>query len=88
MLVIKQLFLHEPLESGNKMFKKFREQFARKGNRRDNLFDVFWRVLAFCGFGFASFANLSRHKMLSVTHSGGEALFWIDPGDYLVIECL
>ena len=40
----KKLFLYEPLESGNKIFKKFREQFARKGNRRDNLFDVFWRV--------------------------------------------
>ena len=34
----------EPLESGNKIFKRFREQFARKGNRRDNLYDVFWRV--------------------------------------------
>ena len=43
-MVIKGLLFYEPLESGNKIFKKFRDQFARKGNRRDNLFDVFWRV--------------------------------------------
>ena len=34
----------EPLESGNKIFKKFREYFSRKRSRKENLRDVFVRI--------------------------------------------
>ena len=34
----------EPLESNNKIFKKFRQYFARKSSRKDNLRDVFARI--------------------------------------------
>ena len=34
----------EPLESNNKIFKKFRVYFARKKSRKDNLRDVFARI--------------------------------------------
>ena len=43
-MVIKIFFSHEPLESNNKMFRQYRENFARKTSRKDNLYDVFWRT--------------------------------------------
>ena len=41
---LKNFSFHEPLESNNKIFKRFREHFARKNSRKNNLYDVFWRV--------------------------------------------
>ena len=39
-----KLFCQEPLEANNKVFKRFREHFARKTSREANLYDVFSRT--------------------------------------------
>ena len=39
-------FLKEPAEANNKYFKLFREYFSRKNSRRNNLYDIFFRICA------------------------------------------
>ena len=43
-MVTKIFAYQEPLESYNKIFKRFREQFTRKHSRKDTFFDIFFRT--------------------------------------------